>query len=155
MFSHDILYFFQQLLEAPSNEEAHVLLEKGEEYDLRFELGFSKPAASFTKQNIQELVKGVCMHKIIYSKTAALDQLLEGLNSHSLTKLIESNTRLSMALFTCQQQHDALNAMKLRKRLQPEPSPKGSIRRAKEEEIVLHWYRFLDDVNRGGVTIGK
>ena len=49
LFSHDILYFFQQLLDAPSIEEAWVLLEQ-EDYDMRFEFGIAKSAASFTKQ---------------------------------------------------------------------------------------------------------
>ena len=94
------------------------------------------------------------MHQIVYSNKAALDQLLEGLHSHNVIKLLEGNLSLAMALFTCNEQ-ETMTATVMRKLVKPEPSPEGSNARSREEEIILHWFRFLEDVDNDAVSVGR
>jgi hypothetical protein len=146
---------WQKLLDAPSIEEARIFLED-DDYDLRFELGYGKPTTSFTWQTLRELVNGVIMHQLVYSKKAALDQLLDGLNAHNIRDLSEDNVSLSMALFTYQEKEtETISATTMRNLLKPKVSPEGSNGRAKEEEIILHWFRFLDDVESNAAFVGK
>ena len=75
----------------------------------RFDLGFGKPAQSFSELNVKELVKGVCMHKIyICSSKIALDQVLEGLRSHEVNEMIEGDVSLAKSLF-CSSEPKALD----------------------------------------------
>ena len=123
------------------------------EYDLRFDLGFGRAASTFQDNNVQQLIKGVCLHQLIYSNMAALDQLSEGLSSHRVKELLTGNFPLAKALF-CHSPTSAIDVPGMRSLFRFTPSPEGSNARSQEEEIILHWYRFLSDVGEGLVSVG-
>lgn len=141
-----------QLQNASSLEDARRLLDIGD-YDARFDLGFAKPAQSFTQRNIAELVQGVCDNVIIYQNKISLDQFVQGLQCHDALKLISVNVPLAKWLFSYSES-TPVDCQLIRNIFKTVPSPAGSNRRSKEEELIFHWYQFLSDVQDGQVAIG-
>lgn len=73
---------------------------------------------------------------------------------HDLVQLFRGNMRRAKEFFLWTEP-ERLNSTTMRKLLKPMSSPVGSNTREKEEELMLHWYRFLDDVEHGLVSVGK
>ena len=94
------------------------------EYDLRFDIGFGRAASAFQDNNVQQLIKGVCLHQLIYSNIDALDQLL-GLSSHRVNELLTGNFPLAKALF-CHSPTSAIDVPGIRSLFRFRPSPVGS-----------------------------
>lgn len=111
-------------------------------------------ASSFQDYHVQQIIKGVCLNKIIYSSKAALDQLMEGLSSHKVKEMIAGNFSLAKAVFT-HSPTAAIDVSTVRSLFKAIPSsPQGSNARSREEEIMMHWYRFLSDVEEGLISVG-
>jgi hypothetical protein len=121
-----------------------------DEYDFRFSCGYTKPAASLTTSNIDEIVLCLALHLIIYSNKAELDQICEGLRLGGLIWTEDEASSLER-LFV--QTNVTLTARDLRLLFRPILSEAGSNRRDVEEEILLHWNYFLSDVEQGSVTV--
>ena len=146
--------FFIQLQDTPSLELARQLLTRND-YDIRFDLGFGKMADSFTKFDVDQLVSGVCSHLIIYKQKAELDQIVQGLQSLDVHKLIRGNTAIANFLFSFTTKVK-LEATTLRKLFKTSSlSPQGSNQRTREEELMYYWYELLVDVENDEVSVGK
>jgi transcription antitermination factor NusG len=89
----------------------------------------------------EDIISSVCLHFVILSAKAELDEMVNGLKSLEVLTLVRSNPGVSRQLFV-KGNPTPLTADSLYDMFTPELSPMSN-RREKEEAQLLNWTNFL------------
>lgn len=85
------------------------------------------------------------MHYVVYAQKAELDQIQLGFQVLDFDKLIAANSLLLKPLFIAAGRQ-LLTAAAILGLFFINWSPQGSNRRDQEEEIILHWNYYVEDL---------
>ena len=119
-----------------------------EEYDFRYECGYTKPTSSLNISSRDDIVCCLALHYTVYALKAELDQIKEGLQIGGLI-WTEDEAGSLMGLFCEETSPIPLTAAQISALFPPTFSEEGSNCREAEEEMTLHWGYFLRDVEQG------
>jgi hypothetical protein len=90
----------------------------------------------------EDIISSICLHFVILSAKAELDEMVNGLKSLEVLTLVRSNPGVSRQLFV-KGNPTPLTADSLYDMFTPELSPPMSNGREKEEAQLLNWTNFL------------
>lgn len=130
-----------QLSQCKSTEDLKDLLDS-KEFEFRFDAGLSFPSDSVKIEDVNNIIRSLAMHFLVYSCKAELDQLKAGISELGVLSLIHSYPRLFKPLFTASG----------KPQLTPESvsatfkvcwSPEGSNLRKQEEDVIYGWQEYL------------
>ena len=105
----------------------------------RYECGISKPTLSIKDEDI---ISALCLHFVVLSIKAELDDLVNGLKSLDVLSLVRENPVLARQLFVKGIQ-ECLTADTLYDMFTADLSPPMSNGRDKEEAQLMNWSDFL------------
>lgn len=103
-----------------------------------------KPLHLYTIEEKARIVRQLHLHFVILLRKGEIDQLAEGLNVHGLLKLLKDYPEHGYQFFASKQQK--LLASSLVDLFHVDLSPPGSNKRKVEEQTVIMWYDYLQDV---------
>ena len=132
-----------QVGKVQTTEELRILLDT-EEFSFRFEFGFSAPSSKMTLADKVNIVRTLSLHYLIYANWAEIDQLVDGLKTLGILKLMQQHPHHFRPLLQSTTK-PLLTSSQMLKLFQPVWSPKGSNQREKEELIILNWTTYLDE----------
>ena len=108
----------------------------------RYECGISKPTVNIRDVEREGIISSLCLHFVILSAKAELDEMVNGLKSLEILTLVRSNPGVVRQLFV-KGTPKPLTADSLYDMFTPELSPPMSNWREKEEAQLLNWTNFL------------
>lgn len=116
-----------------------------EEFEFRFDCGITNLAKSVSLKDKEMLIHTFALHYSIIRVKAELDQFVKGLEIYKLTDLVNSSPYVFRQLL----QHykpmrftaDAIFDL-----FPPEFSPQGSNVRESEEEVIMMWVNYTQEI---------
>ena len=116
-------------------------------YDIiqRYDCGISQLPASIAAKDQTAIVSAIALHYTILVVKAELDQLVQGLETLGILSLLRNHPTSARPLLT---HSDArpLTAGDVFDMFQPQLSPPGSNAREREEDQLIKWLNFLEQV---------
>ncbi len=139
----DILNPFLQLKETSTEEELRKLID--EKFSFRFDCGVFQPTSQLKLRDKEHIIASISMHFCVYSCKVELDEMRRGLLSLNFIGAMNGNPSLK-ALFKFNAEAQTLTAEEVEKLFVPLFSPQGSNKRSKEEQVMMHFLEFLQDL---------
>ena len=102
-------------------------------------------STSVIVNDIDNLIKCIAMHFIIHSQKAELDDIKHGLEVLQFGDLIHSHPALIKRLFI-ESGHTKFSADSFLSQFKIEYSPPGSNKREKEEDVMLHFNYYVEEL---------
>ena len=112
------------------------------EFEFRFDAGLSFPSNSVKIENVDDIVRSLAMHFLVYSCKAELDQLKAGVSELGILSLIHSYPKLFKPLFTVTGKPQ-LTPDYVAAAFKVCWSPEGSNQRKDEEDVIFGWREYL------------
>ena len=135
-----------QLQAASTVQEARDLLES-DDYDFLFDVGLSTPSSNFGLCDRDNLVSSLAVHFTVAVVKAQLDQMVVGLNALGVYDLIKANPNTMYNLLHTIPLPLTVTAM-MELFDQPYFSEQGSVRREREEQVLMYWVQLLYEIER-------
>ncbi len=133
-----------QLKSATTVSEARDLVES-DDYDFRYDIGLSTRTSSFSLSDRDQIVNSLAIHFTIVVVKAQLDQVIEGLHALGVYDLIKANPNTMFKLLhTIPLPLTATAMMELFE--QPYFSEQGSMKRDREEQVMMYWVQLLHQI---------
>lgn len=132
-----------QVGKVQTTDQIRVLIDS-EEFQFRFECGFSAPSSALTVGEKEDIMKSLSLHYLIYANRAEIDQLMDGLKTLGVLQLMQQHPSLFKPLLLSSAK-PSLTSSQMVKLFQPIWSVAGSNQREKEELIILNWTTYLDE----------
>lgn len=108
----------------------------------RYECGISKPTVNIRDIEREGIISSLCLHFVVLSAKAELDDLVDGLKSLEILSLVRNNPQVARQLFV-KGTPKPLTADSIYDMFTPVLSPQMSNLREKEEAQLLNWSNFL------------
>lgn len=132
-----------QIIDATSTEELRALLD-GDDFDFRFQAGCTMPSAALTIEDNLTLANSLALHYVIYSKKAALDQLVSGLQSLGCLRLMRKHEDIIKPLFISSGRTQ-MKATEMINLFEVQWSEPMSNQRETEEAVILNWVEYVQE----------
>lgn len=110
----------------------------------RYDCGISKPTASIQDADREGIISSLCLHFVLLTSKAELDDMLEGLKCLGVLTLIRNNPVVTRQLFI-KGSPKHLTAEEMFDMFTPNLSPQMSNLRDKEAQL-MNWANFLEVV---------
>ncbi len=132
-----------QLKQASTEEELKKLIDK--KFSFRFDCGVFQPTPQLKLSDKEHIISSISVHFCVYSCKAELDEMRRGLLSLNFMVVMSGNPSLK-ALFKMNTEAQKLTAEEVENLFLPVFSPQGSNKRIKEEQVMMHFLEFLQDL---------
>ena len=133
-----------QIEEAESTETLQKLMNSPE-FAFRFECGYPKPTTCITIDDRDSIARYLAMHHVVYSQKAELDQIKLGLEVLHVIELVNKYPTLMKPFFVSTGRAELTTEMML-SLFTVNWSVKGSNKREREEDTILHWHYYLSEL---------
>lgn len=139
-------YSFLQVLEANSTQDLQNLLSH-EEFDFRFDCGYSKATSQLELSHREELVKSIWLHYVFFKPHAELDQLRKGLRETLQLDVLAIMHPQEMRSFLVASAEYDISPDYLLDLFVIRYSEQGDNKRTSEEAVILHWNDYVMECN--------
>ena len=116
--------------------------------EIIFDSGFTVPVTQVSLENVQDIVRAVCLQSTLLNVKAELDQMAEGLKLLNVISLLRQHPQKFKSLFVFDVD-SVLTADQMVTLFDVAYSPQGSTKRVSEEATYMHWNEFLHDLAHG------
>ena len=116
--------------------------------EIIFDSGFTVPVTQVSLENVQDIVRAVCLQSTLLNVKAELDQTAEGLKLFNVISLLRQHPQKFKSLFVFDVD-SVLTADQMVTLFDVAYSPQGSTKRVSEEATYMHWNEFLHDLAHG------
>ena len=110
----------------------------------RFKCDVDKPSTMYSLANKQSIIQALSTHFILFTRKAEIDRLGQGLDHVGLLSLLKQYPGVGLNIFLPDE--TILTASYMIDLLDVNYSPLGSNNRAKEEEVMIMFYNYLQVV---------
>lgn len=126
------------------NNEDFQKLVRSSDYEFLMECGITKPVMMMKLDDRSTIISAACLHYAVLGSLAELEQLKRGLQTAQLATLLDKHTNLFKELFLHSKK--LITADFIQDLFIPHYSERGSNNRVKEEEIVMNWISYLQEL---------
>ena len=118
----------------------------------RYNCGISQSAQQIRANDQTVIISAMCLHYTVLAIKAELDQIVNGLETLDLLFLVRQNPTAARPLFV-HSHATLLTAGDVFDIFHPKLSDAGSNKREKEEDQLMKWMNFLEQVEGACVLI--
>jgi hypothetical protein len=120
------------------------------DFEFRFDCGVSIPISRVTSDNLEVIVNSLCLHYTLIKIKAELDQIVKGLEAFQLHNLVNRAPLALKKAFLHEEYR--LTADDIFDLFSAQFSPNGSNKRETEEECIMNWIKYTQEIeNNHGV----
>lgn len=133
---------FRYVCEITVKLKAHTYLSSLSLHVYRYTCGVGKPSKSIRTEDRETVIKSFCLHFVILSVKAELDDILDGMSAFGILTFVREYPALCRELFV-KGYSKPPTADYVFDLFKPSLSQQGSNMREVEEKQVVNWFNFL------------